>query len=246
MAKDLIDKPLNFFNAWNRDFPYSGQALKPLWMVSFSLPKILNPAWARPPRVLMEEQSGYSERNKKDQLLGELDNSGSAFGPTRAWFGTGMGSNNFSQTTNPDWLYKSGNLFAFDVTIPGDSYGVTRKKIEGNGRGEAAGLVGTGRNDFDTLSIEFFEINSSFTESVIRPWLIYTAYNGLKIADVKTTIHIALLAIRNGNNKVRKSYAFHGAFPQTVGSETYDQTNGIIKRSVQFGYNWYSIQGWGN
>lgn len=241
MSNDLINKPLHFYEAISKN-EENWPALKPLWLVSFEMPDILDSAIMGGIRTKANQIGGYSMINAKRGYLGELENSGSAFGPSAAW--DGIDSINQSIATAHDWLFRSGNLYAFNVMIPGDNYNVSRKQIDGNGRGEAAGLIGNGRGDFRALQIDFFETVMSFTESVLRPWLIFVADNSLKIESVKTTIHVALLGMKFGTNEIRKSYSFHGAFPQDIGAETYDQTNGILTRTVQFGYNWYSVQGW--
>jgi len=243
--------PQFFWEALNIGTPYTQMALKPLWFVSFRLPDILNIGTGDDGRLGAEVDIGeYTILNEKRALLGDLDNNGAAFGPTDAWDGTEPDRINYIRTTDSKWIYNNGNMFVSDVIVPGDSYLVSRKKIDNYGRGEVAGLIGGGRGDFEPLSIKFFETNSSFVETVIRPWLIYTAHNGLKIQSVKTNIYVVLLGfnINEINNPteyyIRKSYTFHGAFPQTVGTESYDHIDGLMVRDVQFGYNWYSTQGW--
>ncbi len=242
MSEDLINRPFNFYDALTKsDLSEYAHALKPLWLVSFEMPEIMRTIIGGI-RTSPNVSGAYSQINTKDGNLMNTQNAGNAFGGY-AW--ESIDDYNMTMSSTHQWLYKTGNLYAHRITVPGDSYNVSRKNVDGNGRGEASGLIGTGRAPFDNLMIEFFETNSSFTESVIRPWMMHVAANSIKVNTVKTTIHVAMLAIKNGTNEIRKSYSFHDCFPIQIGAEGYDQDNGIMYRPTQFAYNWYSVNGWG-
>ena len=241
MSEDLVNRPFNFYDALSKgDLAEYAHALKPLWLVSFEMPEIMRSNIGGM-RTDPNFSGSYSKLNTKDGSLMNTQNAGNAFGAF-AW--EGIDDYNAIMATTHQWMYASGNLYAHKIVIPGDVYGVSRKNVEGNGRGEASGLIGTGRNPFANLQIEFFETNVSFTESVIRPWMMHVAANSIKVNTVKTTIHVAMLAKKNGTNEIRKSYSFHDCFPIEVGSEGYDQENGLMWRSTNFAYNWYSVNGW--
>lgn len=242
MSDDLINRPFNFYDALGKsDLPEYAHALKPLWLVSFEMPEIMMGTTIGGIRTSPNFSGGYSKTNTKEGNLMNTQNAGNAFGGY-AW--EGIDDYNATMATTHQWMYASGNLYAHKISIPGDSYSVNRKGVDGNGRGEAAGLIGGGRGAFENLIIEFFETNVSFTEAVIRPWIMHVAANSIKLNTVKTTIHVAMLAIKDGTNQIRKAYSFHDCFPVQIGSENYDQENGLIYRSTQFAYNWYSVNGW--
>lgn len=242
MSEDLVNRPFNFYDALGKsDLAEYAHALKTLWLVSFELPEIMMGTTIGGIRTSPNISGAYSRINTKEGNLMNTQNAGNAFGGY-AW--EGIDDYNIAMATTHQWLYATGNLYAHKVMIPGDKYDVSRKNVDGNGRGEAAGLIGTGRSPFGSLQIDFFETNVSFTESVIRPWMMHVAANSIKVNTVKTTIHIALLAIKDGTNQIRKSYSFHDCFPIEVGAEGYDQDSGLLWRSTQFAYNWYSVNGW--
>jgi hypothetical protein len=156
------------------------------------------------------------------------------------------GYNIASNTGNLDGAI--GALFAQAVNIPGDSLEYERAGtgIEGNTR-FAKGLIGSGRSEFTNLSISFLETDTSFSEYIIRPWLLNVNYYGLKRRATKENradINIYHFA-KDGANKplrLRKGYLFKAAAPINVDTEEYNYGGDEVKqRQVEFVYDRYIL-----
>lgn len=134
-----------------------------------------------------------------------------------------------------------GCLFAHEVTIPSEQLDVGSVTVANN-RGFLPGVVANGRStEPPTLAITFRETNTSFVDSVIRPWSILTAHYGLAsrpgdsatnlIAvkdpkNIKTNISILQYtrSLQNTSMIPRKVWQFFNCAPFNVGEQTLEYT----------------------
>ena len=102
------------------------------------------------------------------------------------------------EITRDDFMKAAGGvggcILAQGVNIPGESYAVNDVAIENN-MGFLPGKVGGNRAGLPQLTIEFRETNRSFTDLVIRPWMILASHMGMvarpmnDYRKIKTNIH---------------------------------------------------------
>ena len=133
-----------------------------------------------------------------------------------------------------------GCLFAHEVTIPSEQLDVGSVTVSNN-RGFLPGIIANGRNtEPPTLAITFRETNTSFVDSVIRPWSILTAHYGLASRpgdsaargtsvspeNIKTNISILQFtrSLQNISMIPRKIWQFYNCAPFNVGEQTLEYT----------------------
>lgn len=221
----------NFINLANRFYNIlhrNSIAQSTLWIIHFDLPKIMGET----------SNNGNNEYANANQVT-DIKHREPVL--NRGWNGIG-----------PDGVFdensiKNGILFASRVTIPPDSYGASR---DGDfSTGFQKGIYGTGRENFQDLTIEFYEMNNSLTDLILRPWNILVAHNSLKISSVKTTIHVLPLRKigKKWGNVGRKQFIFYNAWPKSISQEQYSHDpDRIITRPVYFAYDYYTINAWEN
>jgi hypothetical protein len=130
-----------------------------------------------------------------------------------------------------------GCLFAHGATIPSEQYEVGSVSVPNN-RGFLPGIIGGGRNtEPPALVLEFRESNTSFVDSVIRPWSILTSHYGLTVRpgdqygvigntydDKNMKTNIVLLqysrSLQNISMIPRKTWYFYNCAPYNIAEQT--------------------------
>ena len=136
---------------------------------------------------------------------------------------------------------QSGCIFAQSVTIPGEDTETTREKVEGSGY--IGGLIGSGRGTPPELEVVFLDTNCSFTDFVLRPWILAIARAGLKDDKIKTSATCYQLMKTAGGLVTRSETTFNGLCPTKIDSQQYDyQKETIIHRTISFAYTNYKME----
>lgn len=130
-----------------------------------------------------------------------------------------------------------GCLFTHGVTIPSEQYDVTSVSVPNN-RGFLPGIIAGGRTvDPPTLVLEFRESNTSFVDSVIRPWSILTSHYGLAVRpgdqysvignqyddkNMKTNLIIMQYSrsLQNISMIPRKTWYFYNCAPYNISEQS--------------------------
>lgn len=152
----------------------------------------------------------------------------------------------------------TGCLFAQGFDIPTDEFSVDYLNIENN-RGFTPGVIAKERQNPGLLSLDFLETNTSFTDFVIRPWVIAGSHFGFvardprirgeKLKNVKTTVTI--LQYTRSLQKVsmipNKVWHFYNCAPINVGnrSGTYDTEAFTVGRNfmqTKWIYSHYTVE----
>ncbi len=129
-----------------------------------------------------------------------------------------------------------GCLFVHGVQIPAEQYEVGSVSVSNN-RGFLPGIIAGNRNsDPSTLVLEFRESNTSFVDSVIRPWTILTSHYGLTVRpgdqsssignqydprNMKTNMVILQYtrSLQNISMVPRKTWYFYNCAPYNIGEQ---------------------------
>lgn len=150
----------------------------------------------------------------------------------------------------------TGCLFAASVSIPAEQYDVTAVSVPNN-RGFLPGiLAGPRQTDPPTLTIEFRETNTSFTDFVMRPWTILASHFGFvaRPGDVKgkkdpnnIKCNMTILQYTRTLNSIsmipRKAWTFYNCVPYNIGEESFDYANETVQNfSVRFTYSNYTLE----
>lgn len=150
-----------------------------------------------------------------------------------------------------------GCLFLQGADIPSESLSPGAAAIENN-RGFIQGSILNGRESFANtpLTLQFRETNTSFTDSVMRPWLILAAHSGYVARDLNNPAerlkdpkcNITLIQYSRSYQKIsqvpRKIWNFYGCVPIGLGPSrnlTYD-TEEMESYAVPFLYDHYGVQ----
>ena len=144
-----------------------------------------------------------------------------------------------------------GCTFAQGVNIPAETLSTTRLSVPNRG-GYISGLISGERNDFNPLSIEFRETNTSFLDVIIRPWIILASHEGFIARppdddrNIKCNIDIYYLGvIRSGvQSAQRKKFTFYNCVPyqMTQQQSTYDTDAGTVDAiDTQWAYTHYTV-----
>lgn len=151
-----------------------------------------------------------------------------------------------------------GCLFAQGVQMPGEQIQFDNVRIENN-RGFTAVPIAKNREPFTELTIDFLETNTSFTDFVIRPWVIATSHYGLvtrnprdpveAAKEVKTTITVMQYTrtLAKVSMIPRKVWNFYNCAPISIpgSSMTYDQEGFEAGRnffSSKWVYSHYTVE----
>lgn len=149
-----------------------------------------------------------------------------------------------------------GCLFAQGVTLPAEEVGIEQVNIN-NSRGFLSVPTVGKRADNHSLQIDFLETNSSFTDLVIRPWVIATSHYGFVARDpndptenaknVKTIINV--MQYTRTLHKVsmipRKIWTFFNCAPTTVSQQemTYDRESfGRLINKTTWTFSHYTVE----
>lgn len=152
----------------------------------------------------------------------------------------------------------TGCLFAQGVNLPSDEFAVDYPTIE-NSRGFRSAPIAMQRANPGTLTFDFLETNTSFTDFVIRPWVIAGSHFGFVarnpnsaseiIKNVKTTVTV--LQYTRTFQKVsmipRKIWQFYNCAPIGVGDQTYTYdteafSSGRAFHSTKWVYSHYTVE----
>lgn len=143
-----------------------------------------------------------------------------------------------------------GCIFLDGVDIPTESLTVSNATID-NARGFIQGSILENRDPFSSnnLTLQFRETNISFTDMIMRPWVILASHKGYVATptvatSIKTNITILQFSrtYQNISQIPRKVWRFYNCVPISVGSRnlSYD-TEVMEKYDVPFVYDSYTV-----
>ena len=151
----------------------------------------------------------------------------------------------------------NGCLFAQGVQIPSENMRIEKAAVTaGSQRGFLPGIVSNGRTNEHTLNINFLETNTSFTDFVIRPWVIAGEHFGFvarekdsttsrDIRNVKSTVYIMEYSrtYQNVSMIPKKVWTFFNCAPIQVNTYNlkYDEPNQAPIMSTQWTYTNYAV-----
>jgi len=145
-----------------------------------------------------------------------------------------------------------GCIFLAGASIPSENLSVSNASIENNA-GFKQGSILQGRDAFSAsnLTLQFRETNASFTDLVMRPWLIAASHAGF-VAREKTDplyvkCNITILQYTRTYQKLsmipRKVWNFYDCVPLSLSTRnlSYD-TEAVENYDVSFIYDDYAVQ----
>jgi hypothetical protein len=151
----------------------------------------------------------------------------------------------------------NGCLFAQSVQVPGEDMSIQRASVtSGSQRGFLPGIVSAGRNAPNTLNVEFLETNTSFTDFVIRPWLIAAEHFGFAakerdsattrdLRNVKSTMYVMEYSrtYQNVSMIPKKVWTFFNCAPISVRTRNlgYVEPTTAPVMSTQWTYTNYAV-----
>jgi hypothetical protein len=151
----------------------------------------------------------------------------------------------------------NGCLFAQSVTTPNEDMSTAKASInEGASRGFLPGIISSGRNVTNTIEINFLETNTSFTDFVIRPWVIAgehfgfvarenDSYNKRDPRNVKSTLYVMEYSrtFQHVSMIPKKVWTFFNCAPIQISSKTlgYDEPNTAPTISTRWVYTNYAV-----
>lgn len=151
-----------------------------------------------------------------------------------------------------------GCIFAQGVEIPPDNIQMETVNIA-NSRGFTPAPIATQRNYPNNITIDFLDTNTSFTDLIIRPWVIAGSHFGFvarnprdpaqAIKNVKTNVSVFQYTrtIHGVNMIPRKIWRFYNCCPIEVGarSMTYDTEGFTAGRSymqTKWAFSHYTLE----
>ena len=143
-----------------------------------------------------------------------------------------------------------GCIFAQGVNIPGDSAGVDFVNIQNN-RGFTPAPIATYRTYPNTLTMDFLDTNTSFTDLVLRPWVIAASHYGFVARNPNDSVEARKNVKTNMFQGVsmipRKIWRFYNCCPIDIGSRsmTYDAEGFASGRSymdTKWVYTHYTLE----
>lgn len=151
----------------------------------------------------------------------------------------------------------NGCIFAQSVQIPNETMSIGKASVTaGSQRGFLPGIVSSGRNLANTLSIDFLETNTSFTDFIIRPWVIAGEHFGFvarendsptsrDVRNVKSTIYILeyTRSYQNISMIPKKIWTFFNCAPIDIRSYSlnYTEPNTAPVMTTQWTYTNYAV-----
>lgn len=163
----------------------------------------------------------------------------------------------FKDLTNDKFMGKSmfkthGCFFCSAVISPGDGLEIEKTKQLAGMKHLAPIILSNGRNfdNLTNLSVRFMETNVSFTDSVIRPWLILLSHLGTRARkeDVNVKCNITMYQLgksrANKNSIIKKKIVFHDAFPINIaqGEFTRQASNTLREIQTTWAYSHHTIE----
>lgn len=144
----------------------------------------------------------------------------------------------------------NGCMFAQGASIPDDTFQTNHAEIANN-MGFIPGLVGQGRAKFSPLTINFRETNTSFVDSLVRPWVILGAHAGMvarpadSTLNVKTNVTIVQYtrSFQKLSQVPRKVWKFYNCVPTSVDTRnlSYD-AEALETYNTRWAYTHYSLE----
>jgi hypothetical protein len=149
----------------------------------------------------------------------------------------------------------NGCLFAQDVQLPNETMNIDKASVV-NQRGFLPGIISNGRQTSNQLTIGFLETNTSFTDFVIRPWVIAAEHFGFVARErdtttrrdprnVKSTVYVLeyTRTFQNVSMIPRKVWTFFNCAPIAVQTRNlgYDEPNTAPKMTTTWTYTDYAI-----
>jgi hypothetical protein len=144
-----------------------------------------------------------------------------------------------------------GCIFAQGADIPDDSVQSPVAAITNN-RGFIPGRISGNRAEFSPLTLQFRETNSSFIDSIIRPWVILGGHAGMVARDennkpeLNPKSNITVVQYTRSYQGIsqipRKVWNFYNCVPFSIGSRnlTYDAESVQID-TTQWNYSHYTV-----
>jgi hypothetical protein len=149
----------------------------------------------------------------------------------------------------------NGCLFAQSVSLPSETMKTTTANVE-NARGFLPGILSDGRTPASTLNISFLETNTSFSDFIIRPWVIAAEHFGFVAREndtrtkrdtrnVKSTVYVLQYTrtFQNVSMIPRKVWTFFNCAPTSVSTKTlgYDEPNSVPTIETTWTYTDYAL-----
>jgi len=145
-----------------------------------------------------------------------------------------------------------GCIFAQGAVIPRESHNTSTVQVK-NRRGLLPGVIGGERAPFEPLRIQFRETNTSFLDTIIRPWVMLTSQFGLvarqpnDIKNMKSTVHVYQLGktLADTPNVHRKVWSYYNCTPTAITDNaelTYDMDTQNEFRTTTWAYTHYSLE----
>ena len=150
----------------------------------------------------------------------------------------------------PENSQKAGCIFVGGASVPSENLNSSSATIENN-RGFLQGTILEGRDAFasNQLTIQFRETNTSFTDLILRPWLIMAAHRGFVARPVSESIKTNITIIQFGKFEtgkpsiMRKIWKYYDCVPTAVDTRTLTYADdGLDVFNVTFAYDNYNIQ----
>jgi hypothetical protein len=147
-----------------------------------------------------------------------------------------------------NFMTTKGCILTQNVTLPGEQIYHTTEGLQYNGF--IRGVVGNGRQDFETLRIGFLNTNVSFVDNVMRPWVIMTGHLGMidrsgTPQQYRSTLTVRRLGVSSAKEApfILQTFTFYGVCPIGVDAEEYTTSdNGtVVVKTVTFVYQWYTV-----
>ncbi len=145
-----------------------------------------------------------------------------------------------------------GCIFVSGVNIPDDTRNDTHAAIKNN-RGFIPGIISGTRSAFAPLIIEFRETNTSFTDAIIRPWVILGSHAGMVARDeqnrpeLNPKTNVTVIQYTRSYQKLsqipRKVWRFYNCVPTgiNVRNLTYD-AEALERFATQWSYSHYDVR----
>jgi hypothetical protein len=164
--------------------------------------------------------------------------------------------------TEAHYQQVQGCIFAQGVNIPGETYSTGYAELPQSAqRGFVPAIYGDTRAGPTELTVEFRETNTSFTDFLLRPWVILSAHLGLvarkgddpvagtrSSKNIKTRIRVLQLGktTRNpakGTPTIRKIFTFYDCVPTKINNSqlTYD-SDAMQLYDVTWAYRHYTVE----
>lgn len=153
---------------------------------------------------------------------------------------------------------EQGLFVSQSIKMPNNSFEL-QYTSNGDMGGLRAGYVGSQRNVYSEINVEFLETNTDIIDFFFRPWIVAASHKGLiedndELTDIKCDAYVSYYGRVNRDNmrsavalpswQLRKTFKFEGIVPTNVEGETLRMdsfnTNDFIK-SVSFTYKDYHL-----